>query len=75
MTAEDAKQPALDADFATITCKTCKRLAKVDDSITVYKGGENVFAVCSRCASWFEIAIRPTDTGVNVRAKPARIRL
>ncbi len=68
-------QPELDADFGTITCRTCKRLDRIDDCITVCKGGVVVFAVCSRCASWFEIALRPTDTGVDVRAMLARARL
>ncbi len=63
------------ADFAAIRCSACKQLAKVDDCITVSRGKSVTFAPCSRCASWFEFALRPTDRGVEVQAKLARGRL
>ncbi len=66
--------PVANAEFVAVRCSACRRLAKVDDCITVSRGKSTAFTVCSRCASWFEFALKPTDAGIEVQAKLARTR-
>ncbi len=55
-----------------VRCSACKRLAKVEDTVTVSRGESPAFIVCSRCASWFEFLLKPTDAGIEVQARLAR---
>jgi hypothetical protein len=60
-------QAQADADRGVIECRICKRHSQLDETITLWRNGFLVFAVCDRCCGCHDIAIRPTDAGIEVR--------
>ncbi len=73
MRAEDlgeawARQAQLDAERGVIECRMCRRRAGLDETVTLWRNGALVFAVCDRCAGSHDILMTPTDAGIEVRA-------
>ena len=74
MRAEDlgdtwARQAQLDAERGVIECRMCRRRADLDQALTLWRNGALVFAVCDRCTGGHEILLRPTEVGMDVRAR------
>jgi hypothetical protein len=74
MRAEDlgeawARQAQLDAERGVIECRMCRRRAGLDETLTLWRNGALVFAVCDRCAGSHDILTTPTDAGIEVRAR------
>ena len=63
------KQAQLDAERGVIECRMCRRKAGLDKATTLWRNGSLVFAVCDRCAGHHDILMRPTDAGIEVRAR------
>ena len=63
------QQAHLDAERGVIACRMCRRKASLDRATTLWRNGELVFAVCDRCAGAHDILMRPTEAGIEVRAR------
>jgi hypothetical protein len=63
------QQAQLDAERGVIACRMCKRHAGLDETITLWRNGLLVFALCDRCAASHDVMFSPTEAGVEVRAK------
>lgn len=63
------RQAQLDAERGVIECRVCRRRAGLDQTITIWRDGTLVFAVCDGCAAGHDVMIRPTDAGLEVRAR------
>jgi len=63
------RQAHLDAERGVIECKMCWREVGLDQATTLWRNGSLVFAVCDRCAGDHDILMRPTDAGIEVRAR------
>ena len=64
-----AKQAQLGAERGVIECRMCRRHSGLDETVTLWRNGILVFAVCDRCAGSHEILLSPTDAGIEVRAR------
>ena len=64
-----ARQAQADADRGVIECRMCRRHAGLDETLTLWRNGALVFAVCDRCAGSHDVLLTPTDAGVEVRAR------
>jgi hypothetical protein len=64
------RQAQLDAKRGVIECRMCNRPSGLDETVTLWRNGMLVFALCDRCAAEHDILLRPTEAGVNVRARP-----
>ena len=63
------QQAHLDAERGVIECRMCRCKAELDQATTLWRNGELVFAVCDRCAGTHDILMRPTQAGIEVRAR------
>lgn len=63
------QQAQLDADRGVIECRLCRRRAGLEATTTLWRNGLLVFALCDACAGSNDIVFRPTDAGVEVRAR------
>ena len=63
------QQAQLDAERGVIACRMCQRHAGLDETTTLWRNGQLVFALCDRCASCHDVVFSPTEAGVEVRAK------
>jgi hypothetical protein len=66
------KQAQLDADRDVIECRVCKVKRSLESTITLWLNGGLVFAVCHHCTEAHDIVMRPTERGVEVRARSRR---
>ena len=64
-----ARQAQLDAERGVIECRMCRRKVGLDRATTLWRNGELVFAVCDGCAGVHDILMRPTEAGIEVRAR------
>ncbi len=64
------RQARLDAERGVIECRMCRRPSGLDETVTLWRNGMLVFALCDRCAEKHDILLRPTEVGVEVRARP-----
>lgn len=64
------KQAQLDAERGVIECRVCRTKGSLADSVTLWRNGVLVFAACTRCMAFHDILMRPTDQGIEVRARP-----
>lgn len=62
-------QAHADAERGVIECRMCRRRSPLDQTITLWRNGTLVFALCDRCSGSHDIAIRPTEVGIEVRAR------
>jgi hypothetical protein len=77
MDAEDlgrawARQAQLDAERGVIECRMCRRRSGLDETISLWRNGALVFAVCDRCAASHDVLLTPTDAGIEVRVRQRR---
>ena len=63
------RQAQLDAERGVIQCRLCRRRAGLDETMTLWRNGTLVFAICDRCAGGSDILLTPTDIGIEVRAR------
>ena len=63
------RQAQLDAERGVIVCRMCSRHASLETTLTLWRDGVLVFAVCDGCAGSHEIVMRPTAAGIEVRAR------
>ena len=63
------QQAQLDAERGVIACRMCQRHAGLDETTTLWRNGQLVFALCDRCAASHDVVFSPTEAGVEVRAK------
>jgi len=63
------RQAQLDADRGVIECRICRRRQGLDETITLWRNGILVFAVCDRCAGSHDVLLHPTEAGLEVRAR------
>jgi len=64
-----ARQAHLDAERGVIECRMCRRRAGLDETLTLWRNGALVFAVCDRCAASHDVLLTPAEAGVEVRAR------
>ena len=64
-----ARQAQLDAERGVIECRMCRRRSGLDEAVTLWRNGVLVFAVCDRCAATHDILMRPSEAGIEVRAR------
>ena len=67
-----ASQAQLDAERGVIECRMCRQHSGLDESLTLWRNGVLVFAVCDRCSCSNDVLLTPTDVGVEVRARRRR---
>lgn len=63
------QQAQADAERGVIACRMCQRHAGLDETTTLWRNGQLVFALCDRCAASHDVVFSPTEAGVEVRAK------
>ena len=51
------------------SCRMCRREAGLDETTTLWRNGQLVFALCDRCADAHDVLMRPTPDGLKVRAR------
>ena len=62
-------QACADAERGVIECRMCRRGGPLDESLTLWRNGALVFAVCDRCSRSHDVLIRPTDAGIEIRGR------
>jgi hypothetical protein len=62
-------QAQQDAERGVIACRVCKAHTGLDASMTVWRNGLLVFAICDRCTTQHSITMTPTEHGIEVRAQ------
>lgn len=67
-----ARQAQLDAERGVIECRMCRRRSGLDETLTIWRDGALVFAVCDRCSTSHDVLLTPTEAGVEVRARRRR---
>ena len=63
------RQAQLDAERGVIACRMCQRHAGLDETTTLWRNGQLVFALCDRCSASHDVVFSPTGAGVEVRAR------
>lgn len=63
------RQAQLDAERGVIECRVCRRFCGLDRTLTVWRNGTLVFAVCDACCARHDVLVRPTDGGIEIRAR------
>jgi hypothetical protein len=64
-----AQQAQVDAERGVIECRMCRRRTGLDETTTLWRNGDLVFAICDRCATRHEVLMKPTDKGVEVSGR------
>lgn len=64
------QQAQVDAERGVIECRMCRRPSGLDETVTLWRNGALVFALCDHCAKEHDILLRPTEAGLEVRARP-----
>ncbi len=67
-----ARQAQLDAERGVIECRMCRQRSSLDETLTIWRDGALVFAVCDRCSTSHDVLLTPTEDGVEVRARRRR---
>ena len=62
-------QAQADAERDVLECRMCRRRGPLDETLTLWRNGVLVFAVCDRCAQSHDVLIRPTDVGIEVSGR------
>lgn len=63
------RQAQADADRGVLECRMCRRQGPLEEAVTLWRNGLLLFAVCERCARSHDVVMRPTDAGIEIRAK------
>lgn len=64
------QQAQADAVRGIIECRMCRRSSGLDETVTLWRNGALVFALCDYCAAANDILLRPTEAGLEVQARP-----
>lgn len=62
------KQAQHDAERGVIACRMCRRQSGLDETTTLWRNGQLVFALCDRCAGTHDVVMRPSGKGIEIRA-------
>ena len=62
------KQAQLDAARGVIACRMCRGVHGLDETVTLWRNGVLVFAVCDTCSCRHDIVMSPVEAGIAVRA-------
>ena len=62
------RQAQLDAERGVIECRICRGRSGLDETVTLWRSGALVFAVCDRCSGSHDILLTPTGAGIEVLA-------
>ncbi len=63
------RQAQLDAESGVIECRICKQREGLDETITLWRNGVLIFALCDRCASDHDVLLHPTEAGLQIQAR------
>jgi hypothetical protein len=63
------EQACADADRGVLECRMCRRRGPLEETISVWRNGVLVFALCDRCARSNDVSIRATEAGIEVRGR------
>ena len=63
------RQAQLDADRGIVECRVCKTTAELARAVTLWINGTLLFAVCEPCRAEHEIVMRPTERGIEIKAR------
>ena len=63
------QQAQLDAERGVIACRMCQRHAGLDETTTLWRNGQLVFALCDRCSASHDVVFSPAEAGIEVRAR------
>lgn len=63
------KQAQVDAERGVIECRMCHDRRGLDETITLWRNGVLVFALCDRCSANHDVLMRHTDKGIDIRAR------
>ncbi len=63
------EQACADADRGVLECRMCRRRGPLEETLSVWRNGVLVFALCDRCARSNDVSIRATEAGVEVRGR------
>ena len=63
------RQAQLDADHGLVECRVCKVKGELARAVTLWINGTLLFAVCERCRAEHEIVMRPTERGIEIKAR------
>jgi hypothetical protein len=63
------RQAQLDADRGLVECRVCKATGDLARAVTLWINGALLFAVCERCRAEHEIVMRPTERGIEIKAR------
>ena len=58
-----AKQAQLDAERGVIACRMCRREAGLDETTSMWRNGQLVFALCDRCAGAHQFILANEELG------------
>lgn len=64
------QQAQRDAERGVIECRICRQPVGLDNTITLWRNGLLVFAICDCCATRHDILMQPVEAGLEVRARP-----
>ena len=63
------RQAQLDADRGLVECRVCKTKWDLAHAVTLWINGALLFAVCEACRAAHEIVMRPTERGIEIKAR------
>ncbi len=63
------RQAQLDADRGLVECRVCKAKGDLARAVTLWIDGTLLFAVCEPCRAEHEIVMRPTERGIEIKAR------
>jgi hypothetical protein len=63
------RQAQLDADRGLVECRVCKAKGDLARAVTLWINGALLFAVCEACRAEHEIVMRPTERGIEIKAR------
>lgn len=63
------RQAQLDAERGVIECRMCHEKNGLERTVTLWRNGILVFALCDACAATQDLLLRTTEKGIEIRAK------
>lgn len=63
------RQAQLDAERGVLECRVCKAKHRLDETVTLWMNGTLLFAICGECRQTHDVVMRPTERGVEIRAR------
>ena len=63
------RQAQLDAERGVIESRMCQRKRGLDESTTLWRDGTLVFALCDRCVDRWDLLLRSSERGLEIRTR------